>query len=76
MTTTDKRIDELNELAAAEGFTLPWPAAVIIALEEQGHVVDLESGMVIQHGSEQRISLTALGEAVAIAYRAWEKGND
>lgn len=70
----DKRITELNELAAAEGITLPWPAAVIVSLEDQGHVVDLATGMVRQHGSEERISLTAWGEAVAVAAKAW--GND
>lgn len=67
----DEKIAELLELAAREGIALPWPAAVIVALEEQGHVVDLRTGLVIQHGSEQRISLTALGEAVAVAEQAW-----
>lgn len=67
----DVRISELNELADAEGITLPWPAAVIVALEDQGHVVDLTTGLVIQQGGEQRISLTPMGEAVAVAANAW-----
>ncbi len=69
---TDVRISELNELAATEGVKLPWPAAVIVALEDQGHVVDLVTGLVIQQGGEQRISLTPMGEAVAVAANAWE----
>ena len=69
---TDVRINELNELAATEGITLPWPAAVIVALEDQGHVVDLVTGLVIQHGSTERIRLTPMGEAVAVAANAWQ----
>ena len=70
---SDVRINELNELAAAEGIKLPWPAAVIVALEDQGHVVDLVTGLVIQQGSTDRISLTPTGEAVAVAANAWER---
>lgn len=69
---TDVRINELNELAITEGIKLPWPAAVIMAMEDEGHVVDLVTGLVIQQGSTERISLTPLGEAVAVANRAWE----
>lgn len=61
----DKRIDELNELAEHEGIKLPWPAVVIVRLEDQGHVVDLLTGLVRQHGSEERIAPTALGRLVA-----------
>jgi hypothetical protein len=39
-----KRVDELNELAAAEGLTLPLPAAWIAALEAAGLTVDLLTG--------------------------------
>ena len=73
MTTVNKRIDDLNELAASEGITLPWPAEVIAQLEEQGHTVDLLTGMVNQNGGNDRISLTAFGEAVAVALKAWRK---
>ena len=42
--TTQQRITELEELAALEGIALPMPAAQIVALEEEGHVVDLLTG--------------------------------
>lgn len=71
---TDVRITELNELAATEGIKLPWPAAVIVAMEDQGHIVDLTTGLVLQNGSTQRISLTPMGEAVAVAADAWNGG--
>lgn len=66
----DERIQELQQLAAQEGFTLPWPAKVIVALEEQGHVVDLATGHVIQQGGHQRVNLTVIGEAMAIVWEA------
>lgn len=43
---TDPRIDELLELAAAEGLTLPLPPETIIRLEDAGHIVDLRTGTV------------------------------
>lgn len=66
MTGKEQRIADLEELATEEGITLPWPASVIAALEEQGHVVDLVTGLVVQGGAEQRVSLTVVGEATAI----------
>lgn len=65
-----KRIDELNELAAEEGITLPWPADVIVGMEESGQYVDLTTGLT---GSDQeRVSLTVIGEAWVAASRADE----
>ena len=65
-----RRIQELEELAAKEGITLPFPAKVSAGMEERGQYVDLFTGMV---GSDQeRIELTTLGEAVAIVDRRWE----
>lgn len=64
-----QKIAELQQLADEEGITLPWPAAVIAAMEAQGHVVDLTTGLVIQNGSEQRIALTVIGEATAVAMK-------
>lgn len=59
-----QRIDELKQLAAEEGITLPWPAEVIAGIEERGGYVDLTSGQV---GSDQeRVSLTVIGEAWAV----------
>ncbi len=71
MSDREQRIAELEALAAEEGFTLPWPAAAIAALEERGHVVDLNTGLVIQDGAEQRVELMVVGEAVAIANKRW-----
>lgn len=65
-----KRIDELNELAAEEGITLPWPADVIVGMEERGQYVDLTTGLT---GSDQeRVGLTVIGEAWVAASRADE----
>ncbi|HMR01782.1 MAG TPA: hypothetical protein PKA43_00260 [Candidatus Competibacter phosphatis] len=71
MTNREQRIADIERLAAEEGITLPWPAAVIASLEEQGHVVDLTTGLVVQGAAEQRVSLTVLGEAVAVANKRW-----
>lgn len=73
--TEQQRIAELEAWAVAEGIPLPWPAATIIGLEAQGHVVDLSTGLVMQGGADQRVSLTVVGEAVAIANRAWDGGD-
>jgi hypothetical protein len=43
---TDNRISELLQLAAEEGLTLPYPPETIIALEDQGAVVDLRTGAI------------------------------
>lgn len=73
MTTQAQRIAALQALATEEGIALPWPAAVIAALEEQGHIVDLVNGLVIQNGAEQRVSLTVIGDATAVINRYdWE----
>ena len=42
----NNRISELLQLAEAEGFTLPMPAEMIVALEDTGAVVDLRSGAI------------------------------
>ena len=39
-----RRVRELNELAAAEGLTLPMPATWIATLETLGYTVDLATG--------------------------------
>jgi len=70
----EQRIFELNQLAAEEGFTLPWPAKAIVAMEAKGHVVDLRTGMVVQNGAEQRVELTAAGEMLAVGIAAWGEG--
>ncbi len=41
---TDPRANELLELAASEGFTLPMPIRLILWLEDRGCIVDLGTG--------------------------------
>lgn len=69
MSPREQRIAEIEQLAAEEGIALPWPAAVIAAMEERGQYVDLTSGLT---GSDQeRVSLTVVGQAAAVVDRAW-----
>lgn len=70
----EQRIYELEQLAAEEGFTLPWPARAIVAMEAKGHVVDLRTGMVVQNGAGHSFSLTAAGEMMAVGLNAWGEG--
>lgn len=48
----DERIAELKEQAAEDGITLPMSPEKIAALEDQGHVVDLITGQVIEGGAD------------------------
>lgn len=68
MSAEQKRF-ELAMIAEELG-GLPLPIETIIALEATGAVVDLRTGAVIVNGSEQRVSLTVIGEAVAVAAKA------
>lgn len=70
MTTTDKRVADLVELAAVEGLTLPYPPEVIARLEDSGAVVDLLTGAIIVNGADVRYSLTLLGEANAVVWQS------
>ncbi len=45
--STDKRIAELQEVARESGLTLPYPPDYILFLEDNGRIVDLESGEVL-----------------------------
>lgn len=49
---TDPRYDELEELAEQEGIELPRSAEEIIALEKEGHVVDLLNGSIVEDGAD------------------------
>ncbi len=64
---TDTRIQELLELATAEGITLPYPPEFIVAMEDFGNVVDLMTGaiMVGEANTPYQWELTPTGEAVA-----------
>lgn len=43
----DPRIQELLDLAEAEGITLPYDPEIIIAQEDLGNVVNLTTGAII-----------------------------
>lgn len=49
---TDPRYDELEDLAEHEGIELPRSSEEIIALEQEGHVVDLLNGSIIENGAD------------------------
>ncbi len=59
----EERVQELEAWAALQGLKLPRPAQEIVALEEQGHAVDLESGDILWNEAEARYGLTVVGEA-------------
>lgn len=59
----DNRRQELLDLVTREGIALPMSIEEILALEDDGHVVDLETGHIITGGAELRVSLTVAGEA-------------
>ena len=59
----EERVQELVEWATRLGLKLPRPAQEIVALEEQGHAVDLESGDILWNEGEARYGLTVVGEA-------------
>lgn len=48
----DPRYDELEQFAEQEGIDLPRSAEEIIALEQEGHVVDLLNGSIIENGAD------------------------
>lgn len=64
---TDPRIQELLDLAEAEGITLPYDPETIISQEDLGNVVDLETGAIILSEADTAYdwSLTPEGERLA-----------
>lgn len=64
--SNDQRIDELTALAQAEGLTLPFPPAVIVAIEDQGGMVHLESGQILWNGADVPMGLTPTAAAEAL----------
>ena len=64
---TDPRVQELLALAEAEGITLPYTPEFIITQEDQGHVVNLETGAIILNESDAAYdwTLTPEGERLA-----------
>lgn len=69
-TPTDPRVAELNELAAAEGIKLPMPADMIVWFEEQGFVVNFDTGEAVEYSDA---TPSRSGRAVAHLLNA---GND
>ncbi len=65
---TDIRITELLELAESEGLRLPYPPAMIVALEDTGAIVDLHTGAIFPGEADKphRYRLTVVGEALAV----------
>lgn len=61
--SADPRVQELIDLAEAEGFRLPYPADYVVWLEDHGRMVDLQSGEVLY--SLPVAMPTASGKAVA-----------
>ncbi|MGD9728176.1 MAG: hypothetical protein AB7R40_22440 [Nitrospiraceae bacterium] len=57
------RIAELELFAASEGITLPWPAHVIVTMEDAGHIIDLTNGACIEQGAQIQVYPTTVGEA-------------
>ena len=68
----DPRIIQLLDFAAAEGLTLPYPPATILALEDTGAIVDLHTGAISPGEADKpiRFRLTVIGEAVAVVLAA------
>lgn len=63
----DPRIQELLDLAEAEGITLPYDPETIISQEDLGNVVDLETGAIILNEADTAYdwTLTPEGEQLA-----------
>lgn len=68
MTAKDPRRLELLDWSAMTRRPLPRPASEIVALEDAGHVVDLQTGDIFWHEAEkpQQVTLTTIGEATLI----------
>lgn len=68
----DIRIAELVELAESEGLTLPYPPALIVAMEDTGAIVNLLTGAIIPGEADKpiRFRLTVIGEALAVVLAA------
>lgn len=64
MATTQSKLNELLDLAEAEGIKLPYPPDMIARLEETGAIVDLNTGEIkIGEADNVRFTLTTYGEA-------------
>jgi len=73
---TDNRIAELLALADAEGLRLPYPPAMICALEDTGAVVNLHTGAILigEADTPYTWELTEAGEILAMLLAEQEGG--
>ena len=53
-------LNELKELAAS-GVKLPLSPEEIVRIEAQGHLVDLDTGAILEGGAMMRINVTEKG---------------
>ena len=65
-TEYDTRAGELLAWEVETGRPLPATVAEILALEDAGHVVDLDSGRIILNGRWMHVSATVIGEALGV----------
>lgn len=63
----DPRVQELLDLAEAEGLTLPYDPEFIVAQEDLGNIINLETGAIILNESDAAYdwTLTPEGERLA-----------
>ena len=66
----DNRISELEAWCSMTGRRLPMPIQDILALEDEGHVVDLVTGEIIIAGADATFELSVAGEAVVLVWEA------
>ena len=65
MSSLDHRIQELLELAKAEGFTLALHPAIIIAMEDAVAVVNLRTGAIVIGGEQVRYAHRRAGQVAS-----------
>ena len=72
MNDLDRRIDELLELVAREGITLPMSPKAIIEQEDMGNIVDLRTGVITLGEADKRYDwhLTEAGRRLAVEIAA------
>lgn len=66
----DRRAGEMLAWSAETGLPLPWSVAEIVAIEDAGHVVDMESGDILLDGVTVGFVGTVIGEATVVALKA------
>ena len=66
-TQYDPRVGELLALEIEMGRSLPMPASEIVALEDSGYIVDLDTGQVL---SRVKVKPTVIGEAWCVVMAA------